>query len=310
VIFTQVEPVLEQKLEQLKSLIGNTPLYPINNVFSKPGIKLYAKLEWWQIGASVKSRPAFSIISNAIRTGQLYGQRALLDASSGNTAIAYASIAANLGVPVSICLPQNASQERKDLLHQLGAEIIYTSKFGGTDEAQQEAKNLFLQHPDRYFYADQYNNPFNWKAHYHSTAEEIFRQTDGALTHFVAGLGTTGTFTGTGRKLKELKPDVQLISLQPDTALHSLEGWKHLETAKVPGIFDPYLSDQTLEIDSVEAVSLIKEVVKKEGLLISPSAAANLLGAMKVAQSIDHGTIVTVFPDNAEKYGELLKTVL
>lgn len=309
-IVTQLEPILEQKLEQLKSLIGNTPLYPIQNVFNKPGVTIYAKLEWWQIGASVKSRPAFNIISNAIKAGQLGRQQALLDASSGNTAIAYASIAANLDIPITICLPQNASQERKDLLQQLGVEVVYTSKFGGTDEAQQEAKNLYLQYPDRYFYADQYNNPYNWKAHYNGTGEEIFQQTNSTVTHFVAGLGTTGTFTGTGRKLKELQSNVQLVSLQPDTALHSLEGWKHLETAKVPGIFDHQLADQTFEIDSVEAVSLIKDVAKKEGILISPSAAANLLGAMKVAQTIEHGTIVTVFPDNAEKYGALLKTLL
>lgn len=309
-ILTQLDPTLEQKLEKLKSLIGNTPLFPIQNVFNKPGVKIYAKLEWWQLGGSVKSRPAFNIISNAARSGHLSGNRSLLDASSGNTAIAYASIAANLNVPVTICLPQNASQERKDLLQQLGAEIIYTSKFGGTDEAQQEAKDLYLQHPDSYFYADQYNNPDNWKAHFNGTGEEIFQQTNGVITHFVAGLGTTGTFTGTGRKLRKLQEDIELVSLQPDTALHSLEGWKHLETAKVPGIFDHQLADRTLEIDSVEAVSLIKEVARKEGILISPSAAANLLGAMQVAQTIDQGIIVTVFPDNAEKYGELLKTVL
>ncbi|MGI9542029.1 MAG: PLP-dependent cysteine synthase family protein [Cyclobacteriaceae bacterium] len=309
-ILTHLEPILEQKLEHLRSLIGNTPLYPIQNVFNKPGVKIYAKLEWWQIGESVKSRPAFNIISNAINIGHLGRQQSLLDASSGNTAIAYASIAANLNIPVTICLPQNASQERKDLLDQLGAKIVYTSKFGGTDEAQQEAKTLYQQDPDRYFYADQYNNPHNWRAHYNGTGEEIFLQTNGTITHFVAGLGTTGTFTGTGRKLKELQADIKLISLQPDTALHSLEGWKHLETAKVPGIFDPHLADQTFEIDSVEAISLIKEVAKKEGILISPSSAANLLGAMKVAQSIDRGTIVTVFPDSAEKYGELLKTLL
>jgi cysteine synthase B len=300
---------LQEQLSTLSSFIGNTPLFPITRAYSKPGVKIYAKLEWQQLGGSVKARPAFRIIQDAVKSGQLQPGQSLLDASSGNTAIAYAAIGAAIQMPVTICLPENASEERKTLLKAFGANIVYTSRFGSTDEAQEIAKQLYSDYPDRYFYADQYGNQSNWQAHYHTTANEIFRQTKGEITHFVAGLGTTGTFTGTSRKLKELNPEVELISLQPDAAMHGLEGWKHLETARVPKIYDATLANQNLAIDTYEAFDLIQKVAQKEGLLISPSAAANLAGAIKVAESIDEGVIVTMFPDNAEKYAEVLKSL-
>jgi cysteine synthase B len=297
---------LEQSIWQVGQFIGRTPLYEIKNVFHKPGVRLFAKLEWQQLGESVKARPAFNIIKNALLSGQLQG-RTLLDATSGNTGIAYAAIGAALGIPVTLCLPENASEERKSILKAFGAQIIYTSKFDGTDGAQEKARALFREQPDRYFYADQYSNDFNWKAHYETTAPEIWQQTHGTVTHLVAGLGTTGTLTGTGRGLRNYNPELEIIGLQPDNPMHGLEGWKHLETAAVPKIYDYGLPDRIIEIDTLEAYDMIRMVAKKEGLLISPSAAANLLGAIKVASQLDHGVVVTTFADNASKYGEVLK---
>lgn len=291
-----------KKLRNIAQFIGNTPLFPLNNVYQKAGVKIFAKLEWQQFGGSVKARPAFNIFKNAIEAGYIKAGMHLLDATSGNTGIAYASIGAALGIPVTLCVPENASNARKQILESLGANMIYTSRFESTDGAQAYAKQLKAEQPDLYYYADQYANPNNWKAHYHGTALEIFEQTEGAITHCVAGLGTTGTFVGTSRRLKALNPHIKLVSLEPDIALHGLEGWKHLETAKVPKIYDPTIADQHLEIDTEEAYFFIKKVAEKEGLLISPSAAANLVGAIRVAERISEGVIVTVFPDNGDKY--------
>ena len=298
---------LGEKVASLEKFIGNTPLIPIKNMVPNQRVNVFAKLEWYQFGSSVKSRPAFNIFKNAIENGDLVEGKTLLDASSGNTAIAYASIGAALGVPVTICLPENASNERKKILSALGTQVIYTSKFGSTDEAQEKAQELVEKHPDEYFYADQYNNDSNWQAHYNGTAKEIIKEVGNSLTHFVAGLGTTGTFTGTGKGLKDFNQNIQLIGLQPDNAMHGLEGWKHLETAKVPGIYNRNLADEIHEVDSFEAFEYLKQAAREEGLMLSPSSAANLMGALKVAETIDEGTIVTVFPDNLDKYGELLK---
>ncbi|MEO1050433.1 MAG: PLP-dependent cysteine synthase family protein [Bacteroidota bacterium] len=308
-IATTIDTHLKERIKALGKFVGNTPLFPLQNVVEKPDVKIYAKLEWQQFGGSVKARPAYNIIKSAIYSGELTEGKHILDASSGNTAIAYAAIGAAINVPVTICLPKNASEERKQILKSFGAHIHLTSPFGTTDEAQQIAQSLFEEQPHKYFYANQYGNDNNWKAHYNGTAEEIFRQTDGSITHFVTGLGTTGSFTGTGRKLKEIKPDIHLTSLQPDAALHGLEGWKHLETAILPGIYDDTIADQNLEIDTYEALDTLKRVANTEGLLISPSSAANLTGALKVANTIDEGVIVTLFPDNAEKYGEVIKNL-
>lgn len=287
-------------------LVGQTPLYELRNVYHKPGVRLYAKLEWQQLGGSVKSRPAFRIIRQAVQDGRLGNGRQLLDATSGNTGIAYAAICASLGIPLTLCLPENASRERKRILASLGASILYTSRMEGTDGAQAEARRMFREYPDIYFYADQYANPANWQAHFEGTALEIWQQTNGKITHFVAGLGTTGTFTGTGRRLRNLRPDIRLVALQPDNPLHGLEGWKHLETAHVPAIFDDSLAHETRTVDTLEAWDMVRQLARREGLLVSPSAAANLVGAIRVAESVDEGVIVTTFADSADKYADVM----
>lgn len=298
---------LKHRIAQVGQLIGNTPLFPIQRVYQNPKVKILAKLEWQQLGSSVKARPAFNIIKDAIDKGKLNNEKNLLDATSGNTGIAYAAVAAAAGINVSLCLPENASRERKTMLKSYGVNIIYTSPFDGTDGAQLEAKSLVTENPIKYYYADQYANDNNWLAHYHSTGPEIFQQTGGQITHFVAGLGTTGTFRGTTTRLRELNPHIKAVALHPDSAMHGLEGWKHMETAIVPKIYNDQLADENLLIDSMEAINLIKDIARLEGLLVSPSSAANLLGAIKVADSIDEGTVVTVFPDDASKYSEVIE---
>lgn len=300
---------LLKRIEKLEKFIGNTPLFPLKNVFQKEGILLYAKFEWQQLGGSVKARPAFNIIKEAVLRGDLGQGKHLLDATSGNTGIAYATIGAALDIPVTIVIPENASEERKLILKSLGAELIYTSKFDATDGSQEKAKAMFTEQPDLYYYADQYANEANWKAHYTHTASEILHQTNGEVTHFVTGLGTTGTFVGTSRGLKELNPSIQAIALHPETALHGLEGWKHLETARVPKIYDPSIADANLRVTTGEAYDLILKTAAAEGILLSPSAAANLSGVIQLAGQIEQGTIVTMFPDNAEKYGEVLRQI-
>jgi len=300
---------LLSSVKGLEKKIGNTPLHRVTRLFTKKNIHIYAKKEWMQLSGSVKARAAYNIIRKAIENGDLSRSRTLLDATSGNTGIAYAHIAKQLGIPVALCLPENASQERKDILQSLGVRLILTSRFEGTDGAQQVAKSLAEEDPENYFYADQYKNQNNWKAHYHTTAPEIYGALPG-ITHFVAGLGTTGTFVGTGRRLRELKPSIQLISLQPDFALHGLEGWKHMETALVPKIYDPAVADANYEVSTEEAHDMIKAAYKYEGLLLSPSSAANLAGTIRIAQQLDEGTLVTVLPDNADKYSEIIKKLL
>ncbi len=304
----QADTDLQARLQKVRNRIGNTPIHHVSGLFSKKGVHIYAKKEWEQLSGSVKARAAFGIIRAAVESGELHRGKTLLDATSGNTGIAYAAIARELGLRVALCLPENASQERKDILQTLGAEIIFTSRFEGTDGAQDVARALAEAHPDRYFYADQYKNAHNWQAHYHTTALEIYEAFP-QVTHFVAGLGTTGTFVGTGRRLRELNPDIQLIALQPNSALHGMEGWKHLETAVVPGIYDAALADAFLEIDTAEAYDIIKSARQHEGLLLSPSSAANLAGAIRVAGQLEQGTVVTVLPDNADKYGEIIKRI-
>ena len=306
---TQTNSQLAESVRLLGKHIGRTPLHRITRLFQKPGVTIYAKKEWMQLSGSVKARAGYAIFKAAIDSGVLSREKVLLDATSGNTGIAYATIGKQLKIPVTLCLPENASAERKEILRSLGADIIYTSRFEGTDGAQQVAKALADEYPDKYFYADQYKNDNNWKAHYHSTAIEITEALP-AITHFVAGLGTTGTFTGTGRRLKEINPAIHLTSLQPDNPLHGLEGWKHMETAIVPKIYDDTLADQNLEVSTEEAYEIIKAAYHYEHLLLSPSAAANLAGAMKVAEKLEHGIVVTVLPDNADKYSDVIKKLL
>ena len=260
-----VDKQLQHRIEQAGRFIGNTPLFPIQRVYQNPKIKILAKLEWQQLGNSVKARPAYNIIKDAVNKGGLHGDKHLLDATSGNTGIAYAAIAAAAGIKVSLCLPENASRERKTMLKSYGVNIIYTSPFEGTDGAQLKAKSLVAENPLQYYYADQYANDNNWLAHYHSTGLEVFEQTGGEITHFVAGLGTTGTFRGTTSRLRELNPGIKAIALHPDSPMHGLEGWKHMDTAIVPKIYDDQLADENLLIDSMEAIDFIKEIARLEG---------------------------------------------
>ncbi len=304
-----IDSDLLTSVKGLEKKIGNTPLHRITRLFQKDKVQVYAKKEWMQLSGSVKARAAYNIIRKAIESGQLTRQHTLLDATSGNTGIAYAHIASQLGIPVALCLPENASKERKEILESLGVRLILTSRFEGTDGAQQIARALAEEDPAGYYYADQYKNQNNWKAHYHTTALEIFGEQPG-ITHFVAGLGTTGTFVGTGRRLRELKPGIQLISLQPDFALHGLEGWKHMETAVVPQIYDPTVADSNQEVGTEEAHEMIKTAYKQEGLLLSPSSAANLVGTIRIAQQLEEGILVTVLPDNADKYSEIIKKLI
>ena len=302
--------LLAARIKEIGKQVGNTPVHQLDpRLYNKPRVKIFAKQEWSQIGGSVKARAAYSIIKKAIENGQLSEKTILVDATSGNTGIAYASIARELGIRVSLCLPENASKERKEILTDLGVNIIYTSPLEGTDGSQVRARELVEENPEAYFYADQYKNENNWKAHYYTTAPEILKQVPD-ITHFVAGMGTTGTFVGTGRRLRELKPEVHLIAFQPDSALHGLEGWKHLETAVVPRIYDPSVADEIIEVTTEEAYEMIVRVHKVEGLLLSPSSAANIAGAIKVAEKIEEGVIVTVLPDNADKYSEVIKKLI
>lgn len=300
---------LEAKINMLEPFIGQTPLFPLDNILPDTRVKLYAKLEWQQLGGSVKARPAFQIIKEAVRSGKLDEHNMLLDASSGNTGIAYAAIARSLGLQVTLILPENASEERKLYLHALGANLVYTSAQGSTDEAQEKALELKQSDPAYYYYADQYGNDANWRGHYHTTAKEVIEQTDNQITHLATGLGTTGTFVGTGRGLKAYSHAIKAVGLHPATAMHGLEGWKHMETAKIPTFYDPHLADENRKVTSEEAYEWVKKAAELEGLLISPSAAANLAGAYDLASELNEGTVVTIFPDGIEKYRDEAKTI-
>lgn len=299
-----------RRLNALNSRIGHTPMHEFSSLSPRPGVRIFGKLEWHQFGGSVKARAAYNIIRYALTTGRLKAGQRLMDASSGNTGIAYASLCAVLGIPLTLCLPENASRERILILRSLGTELILTSRLEGTDGAQHVAAELAETNPGAYYYADQYSNPANWRAHFYGTSREIYDQTAGQITHFVTGLGTTGSFTGTSRGLTCLNPFIKSIALHPDTPMHGLEGWKHLDTAKVPGIYDAALAYDNLDIDTGEAFDLIRFVAKHEGLILSPSAAANLLGARTIAEQQRRATIVTLLPDNGDKYSEVLSQIL
>jgi S-sulfo-L-cysteine synthase (O-acetyl-L-serine-dependent) len=286
--------------------IGNTPLLRLDKVGKQfPNVEFCAKAEWLNPGGSVKDRPALSMIRAGLASGALHPGKTIIDATSGNTGIAYAMIAAALGYPVKLCLPDSASQERKRILSALGAELVLTSGDEATDGAIRRVHKIVAADPDKYFYPDQYSNPANWQAHYRTTASEIWEQTSGRITHFVAGLGTSGTFVGTTRRLKELNPAIRCVSLQPDASFHGLEGWKHMATAMRPAIYDETLADENLPISTEGAYHLVKRVAREEGMLISPSAGAALLGCFEVANNIPRdksAVIVTIFADSAAKY--------
>lgn len=284
-------------------LIGNTPLLRLRRISPKsPRVEVYAKAEWYNPGGSVKDRPALNMIMEGERQGLLTPGKTILDATSGNTGIAYAMIGSACGYPVTLCLPMNANEERKRLLRAFGANLVLTDPRLSSDGAILKARELYQQEPDKYFYPDQYNNPANWRAHYQSTGPEIWRQTHGRITHFVAGLGTSGTFMGTGRFLREVAPHVQLISMQPDSPFHGLEGMKHMESAIVPGIYDPALADRQVEVQTEAAYAMVKRLAREEGLLVGISAAANLVAALRLAEELEEGVIVTIFCDNGDRY--------
>jgi cysteine synthase B len=284
-------------------MIGRTPLVRLLRFEREtPGVELYAKAEWQNPGGSVKDRAAARMILEGEASGLLTPQKTILDATSGNTGIAYAMVGAARGYKVKLCVPENASPERKLILRALGAELVLTNPLESTDGAIREARRLHASDPDRYFYPDQYNNEANWRAHYDTTAAEIIEQTSGRLTHFVAGLGTGGTFVGTGRRLRKFNPAIKLISFQPNSAFHGLEGLKHMDSAIVPGIYDPTLADEDLRIDTERAYRMVRRLAREEGLLAGISSGAAVAAVLDVAQRLDHGTIVTVFPDGAEKY--------
>jgi cysteine synthase B len=303
-----------QQATEIVDLIGYTPLIRLRRVTRHlpDSIEIYGKAEWFNPGGSVKDRPAWNIVRTAIERGELRPGKRLLDATSGNTGIAFAMIGAALGFGVTLCVPANVSMERKRILKAYGAEVIYTDPLESSDGAIRKARELYALHPNRYYYADQYNNPANWQAHYETTGVEIWQQTEGRITHFVAGLGTTGTFVGVGRRLREYKPDIQLISLQPDSPFHGLEGLKHLETAIVPGIYDPTLADANLAVRTEDAYAMARRLAREEGLLVGVSAAAAVVGSLRVAEAIvrdaetrgeePRAVIVTILCDSADKY--------
>ena len=292
--------------KKLLDCIGNTPLLRLERLGSSyPNAEFYGKAEWFNPGGSVKDRPALEMIRDAERTGRLKPGQTILDATSGNTGIAYAMIAAASGYRVKLCLPSSASEERKKILAAYGAEIVITPGDEGSDGAITRAREIIAAEPGKYFYPDQYGNPANWRAHYNTTAPEIWEQTAGRVTHFVTGLGTSGTFVGVTRRLKELNPAIRCISLQPDAAFHGLEGWKHMPTAIVPAIYDATLADANLSIDTENAYRMVKRAAREEGLLLSPSAAAALDGCFQVAAKLkpdEHAVFVTVFADSGTKY--------
>ena len=295
------------KLQRIDDLIGNTPLIGFERITSHlpQNIAIYAKAEWTNPGGSVKDRPALQIIREAEAAGHLPG-KTLLDSTSGNTGIAYAMLGAAKHYPVKLFVPANASAERLAILRAYGVDLVLTDPLEGSDGAIRGVRELYALEPDKYFYADQYNNPANWRAHYLTTGVEIWDQTSGQVTHFIAGLGTSGTLMGTGRRLKEYNPAVQVISLQPDSPFHGLEGLKHMPSAIKPGIYDTALADQDFGIGTEETYAMLHQLAREEGLLVGISSATALIGALKVAEQVaergESAVIVTLFPDNAYKY--------
>ena len=282
-------------------LVGDTPLVRLRKIERDlPGVELYAKAEWKNPGGSVKDRPALRMIQEGIASGQLTPDKPILDATSGNTGIAYAMMGAAMGYTVTLCVPENVTPERKRILRAYGAELVFTDPLEGSDGAIRTAQKMNDAEPGKYFYADQYNNPFNWRSHYDTTGPEILRQVGARLTHFVAGLGTSGTFIGVGRRLREFKRDVVLASVQPDSPLHGLEGLKHRESAIVPGIYDPALADEDVRVGTEESYEMTRRLAQEEGLLVGISSGANLAGALKVART--GAVIVVVFCDGGERY--------
>jgi len=295
-------PGLPRTASSIVDLIGNTPLVRLSNFETGlRNVELYAKAEWKNPGGSVKDRAALRMIDEAQKSGALTRDRIILDATSGNTGIAYAMIGAARGYRVRLCVPSNVTPERKRILKAFGAEIVFTDPMQGSDGAILKAREMYAAEPNVYFYVDQYNNPGNWRAHYDTTAPEIIEQTGGRITHFIAGLGTSGTFTGAGRRFREFNKSIRLISVQPDSPLHGLEGLKHMDTAIVPGIYEPALADEDIGVSTEDAFELTRQLAR-HGIFVGISSGANLAAALNVAKRSPDSVIVVVFPDGGEKY--------
>jgi cysteine synthase B len=288
----------------LLSRVGGTPLIRLERLADglSPHVRLFAKAEWMNPSGSVKDRPAAWILSRALEDGVLANGRTLLDSTSGNMGIAYATFAASLGIRVHLAIPSNASPERLAILRALGADLTLTDPTEGSDGARTVAGQMARHDPSRFFYADQYSHPANWQAHFHTTGPEIVEQTEGRITHFVAGLGTTGTLTGAGRYLRQAVPAISVVGVQPATPLHGLEGLKHLATSPVPSIFDPSVPDEMIEVETEQAYEMARRVARQEGLLVGVSAAAAAAAALEIAGRLDRGLVVAVFPDSGLKY--------
>lgn len=288
----------------LLDAVGNTPLLPLLNIASglPNGVRIFAKAEWFNPGGSLKDRPAANVIRDALATGKLERGEVLLDSTSGNMGISYATLAASLGIPVTLAVPASASPERFAILRMLGADVQLSDALEGSDGAILLARQLAAQDPDRFFYADQYNNPANWQAHYQTTGPEIWRQTEGKVTHFVVGLGTTGTLMGAGRYLREQNADVKIIAFQPDVPFHGLEGLKHMPSAIKPGIYDPDFADEILEAKTEPAHEMTRRLASEEGLFAGVSSGAAADVSVRVASELKNGVVVTVFPDAGYKY--------
>jgi cysteine synthase B len=293
----------------LTDLVGNTPLIRLRSLEPGPGVEVYGKAEWQNPGGSVKDRAALAMIEDGERSGKLTHDRIILDATSGNTGIAYAMIGAAKGYRVRLCIPSTASEERKKILRAYGAELIFTDPAEGSDGAIREVRRRYAAAPELYFYPDQYNNPENWRAHYRTTGVEIWRQTGGSVTHFIAGLGTSGTFVGTGRRLKGYNPAIQLVSVQPDSPFNGLEGLKHMATAIVPGIYDEQLADIATDVETEASYAMVKRIAREEGVLIGISGGAALVAAERVARNVERETrdaqeavIVAILPDSGTRY--------
>lgn len=301
---TEMPPgeVIQRRVEDITSMIGNTPLVRFRSLEPRSGVEIYGKAEWYNPGGSVKDRPALAMIEEGERTGELTPEKVIIDATSGNTGIAYAMIGAARGYQVKLFMSAAASEERKRVLRAYGAELVLTDPAESSDGAIREVRKRYQENPDIYFYPDQYNNPENWRSHFRSTGVEIFHQTGGKITHFVAGLGTSGTFVGVARRLKTYCEDIQAISFQPDMALHGQEGLKHMASAIVPGIYDDSLADRDLAVSTDDAYRMVKRIASEEGILLGISGGAALVATEKVAQDLDEGVIVTVLPDSGNRY--------
>jgi S-sulfo-L-cysteine synthase (O-acetyl-L-serine-dependent) len=284
-------------------LVGNTPLLELSSISREvPGVRILGKAEWYNPGGSVKDRPALWMIRDGEKSGLLTPEKIIIDATSGNTGIAYAWIGAALGYKVKLCMPKNASEERKKILRAYGVEVVLTDPGEGSDGAIREARRLYAEDPERYFYPDQYKNPANPRSHYESTAPEIWEQTDGEVTHFVAGLGTSGTFVGTATRLREYNAEIKVISFEPDSPFHGLEGMKHMASAIVPEIYDPTIADHNLGTPTEDAYDMVKRLAREEGILVGISAGAAVATSLRVARELESGVVVTVLCDNADKY--------